>query len=358
MAKTATKSTAKPAPKPAGKPSSAPAGRGTARGRNAPDPEPEPRQPSFDATRSPPRTPEGRAERDAIRQQQVGRQDVAKLRETSMTGTSANLPAHMRDDVGMGKENIGQADMDIPRLKLMQGLSKELPLYDDLKSGDFFHTATEAIFDEPFRVVPIFMDKQYILWRPLEDGGGIMARASDGVHWAPSAGSFKVKLDRKDGGGEVEWKLAHTVQESGLANWGTMNPRDTNSPPAATLMYNFLLAFPDDPDQLPAVLTFQRSSIKIGRKFMTKLKTVRTPLFGSVFTLSSFVDHNSANKDFNNINIVGSGLVEDPDLYQMYKDLHLSLTNKGLNIRDIDTLQDDPEAAAPGDDQSSDRPGY
>lgn len=338
MAKTATKAQAKPAPKPAGKSSPTPAGRSAAQTRARPDPEPEPRRAVGAAT--------GRLSAEP-------RRDVA-VRDTG----SANLPAHMRDDAGMGKESIGQADMDIPRLKLMQGLSKELTLYDGLKTGNFFHTATEAIFDEPVRVVPIFMDKQYILWRPLEDGGGILARAADGVHWQPSAGSFTVKLDRKDGGDQVTWKLANTVQESGLANWGTMNPEDNNSPPAATLMYNFLLAFPDDPDQLPAVLTFQRSSIKIGRKFMTKLKTVRTPLFGSMFTLSSFVDHNSANQDFNNINIVGSGLVEDKDLYDSYKDLHLSLADKGLNIRDIDTLQDDPEAAGGDDQQSGDRPGF
>jgi hypothetical protein len=326
MAKTATKT--KTPPKPAEKPKPQTGQRSAAPAQaNRKAPEPEPRR----------------------QQQQVGRQDVAKLKETGVTGASANLPAHMQNDVGMGKENIGQADMDIPRLKLIQGLSKELQLYDDLKTGNFFHTATEAIFDQPFRVVPIFMDKQYILWRPLENGGGILARAADGVHWAPSAGEFEVKLDRKDGGNKVKWKLQPTVQQSGLANWGTMNPENNNSPPAATLMYNFLLAFPDEPDQLPAVLTFQRSSIKIGRKFMTKLKTVRTPLFGSVFTLSSFIDHNSAQQDFQNINIVGAGLVEDPELYQMYKDLHLSLADKGLNIRDIDSLQGDPEASGSDD---------
>lgn len=342
MAKTATKST-KPAPKPAGRAATPPPRQA------APN-----KGPSFDATRSPPRTAEGRAEREELLK---NKQQVATRNDNAMSTGAANLPAHMQNDVGMGKENIGQADMDIPRLKLIQGLSKELQLYDDLRAGNFFHTATEAIFDQPFRVVPIFMDKQYILWRPLEDGGGILARAADGIHWQPSAGEFKVKLDRKDGG-EVAWKVANTVQESGLANWGTHNPGDTNSPPAATLMYNFLLAFPDEPDQLPAVLTFQRSSIKVGRKFMTKLKTVRTPLFGSVFTLSSFIDHNSANQDFSNINIVGSGLVEDPELYQMYKDLHLSLTDKGLNIRDVDSLQSEDDGAGGDDNNSGSKPGY
>lgn len=261
--------------------------------------------------------------------------------------TLASLPAHMRNDVDLGKENIRNEDMDIPRLKLIQGLSKELQLYDDLKAGHFFHSAAETIFDDSFRVVPIYMTREYILWRPLEDGGGILARSTDGVNWNPPAGEFKVKLDRKDGGAEVVWKLAKTVEASGLGNWGTMNPADPNSPPAATLMFNFLLAFPDFPDLMPAVLTFQRSSIKIGRKFLTKLKTVRTPLFGTIFRLSSYDDHNAANQDYKNISIVGDGLVDDPALYEQYKSLWQVMSQRGLNIKDIDSLQNEDDL--PGD---------
>lgn len=318
MAKTATKTTAKPPAKPINKPATA--------ARAAPNASVGHRDPE----------PERRVQTPAVRQQQA----IAPISDTT------NLPAFMQDDVGMGKENIGQGDMDMPRLKLMQGLSKELTLYDDLRPGNFFHTAHEMIFDEPIKIVPIFMDRQYILWRPLESGGGILARAPDGIHWQPSAGEFKVKLDRKDGGDEVTWKLSPTVQESGLANWGTMNPKNTNSPPAATLMYNFLVAFPEHPDVMPAVLTFQRSSVRIGRKFMTKLMTVRTPLFGSVFTLSSIDDHNSANQDYKNISMVGAGLVADPDLYNSYKNLHLSLSKSGLSIKDIDSMQEDPDTPA------------
>lgn len=330
MAKTATKAQAKPAAKAAGAPK--PANKPTATRASVP------------AT--------------AKKSDDEERKNVPATRVQApppSAETMASLPAHMRNDVDMGKENIGREDMDIPRLKLMQGPSKELTLYDDLRAGNFFHTASETIFDEPIRVVPVYFDKQYILWRPLESGGGILARAPDGNNWTPSAGEFKVKLDKKDGGHEVTWKLAPTVRESGLANWGTMNPADSNSPPAATLMYNLLLAFPDFPDIMPAVLTFQRSSIKVGRKLMTKLKTVRTPLFGSVFMLSAYDDHNSANQDFKNINITGAGVVEDPELYQQYKDLHLSISRSGLNIRDVDTLQDDPENHG-GDDPNT--PSY
>ena len=223
----------------------------------------------------------------------------------------ANVPAFMRNDIDDGKQNIGAEDLQIPRLKLIQGLSPELEQYDGLRPGHFFHPAAEYIFDEPFRAVVLFMNKEYILWRPRGDGGGILARATDGVHWSPDHGEFEVTLDKKDGGHKVVWKMAKTVIQSGLANWGTMNPRDKDSAPAATLMYNYLLAFPDNPDLMPAVMTFQRSSIKVGRNFNTKIKTVRTPLYGSIYEFSSFKDVNKGGDEFHNIAVKGAGLVED-----------------------------------------------
>lgn len=269
----------------------------------------------------------------------------------------ALLPAFMRNDADLGKENIHQQDMEIPRLKLMQGLSPELEQFDRLRPGHFFHPAAELIFDGPFRAVPIYMDVRYILWRPRESGGGILARADDGIHWSPSSGEFTVQLDKKDGGHTVTWRLAPTVQQSGLANWGTLNPDDPNSPPAATLMYNFLLAFPDEPDLLPAVLSFQRSSIKIGRRFNTKLKTVRAPLFGTVWEFSAVKDPNASGNNFFNIDVKGAGLVEDQGLYEQYKGLYESVSNKGLSIKDIEGLQDDGAAAEAGADDPN-APAY
>lgn len=266
--------------------------------------------------------------------------------------TVANLPAFMRQDADIGKEAIKSEDIEIPRLKLIQGLSPELQDYNELRPGNFFHPAAEMIFDEPFRAVPIFMDRRYILWRPRDQGGGVLARADDGVHWSPAEGEFTVTLDKKDGGGQVTWKLAKTVQQSGLANWGTMNPSDPNSPPAATLMFNYLLAFPDHPEVMPAILTFQRTSIKSGRKFNTKIKTVRTPLFGTVYEFSSFVDHNSRSQEFHNIAVKGAGLVEDEGLYNQYKALHQQFANVGFSIKDIEGLQDEP-----GDNESDETGG-
>lgn len=278
---------------------------------------------------------------------------TVKKTELADPASLAKLPAFMREDAGMGKENIDRSDIETPRLKLMQGISDELTEYNELRAGNFFHTAAEHIFDQAFLAVPIFLDKQYILWNPLENGGGILARSPDAIHWSPSHGEFNVKLDKKDGGHNVTWRLAETVAQSGLANWGTMNPADPNSPPAATLMYNFVFAFPDFPDLMPAALTFQRSSIKQGRKLNTKLKTVRTPLFGSVFQISAYEDNNSVGQTFYNINATGAGLVGvdvgDEALYNMYRDMHMSLREQGLQIKDLESAQTEEGSAGTDD---------
>lgn len=347
MAKQATKTAARPAPKPAQR--AAAGNKASQAARHQGRAEPEPRR----AAAPPP-------------QQQQQRRPAAPAvvkptgQEVMTYGNAANVPAFMRQDMDAGKENIGREDIETPRMKLMQGTSKEINAYDDLKPGHFFHTASETIFDEPFRAVLIYMDRRYILWRPLENGGGILARADDGIHWSPASGSFDVTLDRKDGGNKVNWKVAKTVQQSGLNNWGTLNPENPNSPPAATLMYNFVMAFPDLPDLMPAAFTFQRSSIKVGRRLNTKIKAMREPLYGVIWNFDAVEDHNSAGQDFFNVSVQGGGLVEDEKQYLQYKAMNEMFRQSGLSVKDLEGLQEEDEAGNETGDQGGGegRPQY
>jgi hypothetical protein len=283
------------------------------------------------------------------------RQRVATRPDAPTPASIRSLPKFMQSDANLGKENIGRDDIEIPRLKLMQGLSPELQEFDGLKAGHFFHPIAEHIFDEPFRAVPVFMDKRYILWRPRDAGGGILARADDGVNWSPSQGEFTVQLDKRDGGDTVKWRLAPTVRESGLAVWGTFNPNDPNSPPAATEMFNFLLAFPDEPELMPAVLSFQRSSIKKGRRFNAKLKTVSAPIFGTIWEFRAVEDSNNRGQSFFNIDVRGAGLITDEQQYLQYRQMYETFSERGLAIKDIEGLQSEDDNTG-GDDDDKGEP--
>lgn len=247
------------------------------------------------------------------------------------------LPDFMKDAAGLGTEALDASDVEIPRVKLMQSLSPELEEYDTLKAGDFFHTLAEINMGSTVRISPIYIDTRFILWRPQDTGGGILARADDGVNWNPPNAEFDVEL--KKGGPKVKWRTADTVARSGLAEWGSSNPSDPNSPPAATRMYNMVVVFPDRPELPPAVITLQRSSIRIARRFIGKLKVTRAPSFGLIFVMSSVADQNNAGQSFKNFAFKADGFVENQEVYAQNHSIYKFFKAQGLKVKDLESVQ-------------------
>lgn len=254
------------------------------------------------------------------------------------------IPGFMQEQIGLGTERLGSGDSEVPRIKLMQALSPELQEYS-VRQGEFWHSLAEENLGKEVRVSPIFNDKRYLLWRPRKSGGGILARADDGINWSPSNGEFAVKLDS---GKEITWKTARTVQQSGLAEWGSSDPADTGSPPAATLMYVFCMTFPDMPDMPPAVVTLQRSQIKVARRFIGKLKITRAPSFGQIYKMSSIEDTNAAGQKFFNFTFTKDGLIEDKAIYDSNFEYYKFFSTQGVNVKDLEGAQGD-EADIPQD---------
>ena len=269
------------------------------------------------------------------------------------------LPAYMQGKAGQGVEMIGQGDIEIPRIKLMQGLSPELEQYNGLKAGDFFHTLTEKNLGNEVRIIPVYIDKRFILWNPREAGGGILARADDGIHWTPADAEFAVKLDKKDGGHSVTWRTAKTVQASRLDQWGTMNPKDKNSPPAATQMFNCVVMFPDEPDMPPAVVTLQRTAIKVARRLLGKLKITRAPAYGLVFKMG-VVQEGDAQRKYYNYTFQGDGMVQDEDLFNRCEEMYHTFKEQGLAIRDLESIGDEAstDQEEPETEDPKGRPKY
>lgn len=261
--------------------------------------------------------------------------------EVAVTGTKPPMaviaPDWMKDQIGLGTENLSASDGEIPRLKLMQKLSPELEEHNSLKAGDFWHAIAEANMGPSVRVTPIFIDIRYVLWRPRNSGGGILARADDGVHWSPPNVEFTVKLKS---GRDVTWRTADTVERSGLDRWGSEDPSDPNSPPAATKMYSVVVSFADDPSMPPAVVTLQRASIKVAHRFIGKLKITRAPSFGLVFNMQSVKD-TSPSGEFYNFAFKADGMVEDKKVYDQNYAMYQFFKKQGLQVKDLESAQED-----------------
>lgn len=270
------------------------------------------------------------------------------------SATLTTMPDYMQGKQGAGTENLDLGDMEVPRLKLIQAISPEVQEFNNLKPGEFWHTLAEQSLGREVRITPIYIDKRYILWRPRKAGGGILARADDGVNWNPPNATFDITLPetkktvqwRTSGDvidpttGKVTARDVPTVDASGLANWGSYDPSNPNSQPAATLMYNFVVALPDYPELGFAQLTLQRGSVTVAKNLLGKIRINKAPSYGRIFRMSSTDDQNSAGDDFKNFKFVADGFVV-ADVFPTYEALYEQFSSNGLKIKDIDDLQDD-----------------
>jgi hypothetical protein len=245
------------------------------------------------------------------------------------------LPAFMHEHAGLGRFGVG--DVEMPRLKLLQASSPELTEFNNAKQGEFWHSLINERLGSPVRICPNYIDRRFILWRPREAGGGILARADDGKHWTPADTEFTVRLKS---GHEVKWRTARTVAASGLDKRGSYNPSDPNSPPAATRMYSIVCSFPDRLDFPPAVVILQRAATKVATKLIGKLKVLRAPSFGVVLEMASFKDK-SASGEFYNYAFEIVGPVEDKAFYEENFARYRFFLEQGLKVKDLEGAQED-----------------
>ena len=247
------------------------------------------------------------------------------------------LPAFIREHADIGRLGVGNLEM--PRLKLLQAPSPELTEFNNVKQGEFWHSLVDESFGSTVRICPVYIDRRFILWRPREASGGILARADDGKHWTPADTEFTVKLKS---GHEVKWRTARTVAASGLDRRGSYDPSDPNSPPAATRMYSVVCSFPDRRDLPPAVVILQRAAIKVATKLIGKLKVLRAPSFGAIFEMTSIKDK-SPSGEFYNYAFELVGPVEDRAFYEENFAQYRFFLEHGLKVKDLEGAQEDDQ---------------
>jgi hypothetical protein len=248
------------------------------------------------------------------------------------------LPAFVREHAELGSAG----DVKMSRLKLLQASSRELTEFNNARQGEFWHSLIDESFGPTVRICPVYIDWRFILWRPREAGGGILARADDGKHWTPADSEFAIKLKN---GHEVKWRTARTVAASGLNRRGSYDPSDPNSPPAATRMYSIVCSFPDRKNLPPAVVTLQRASIKVATKLISELKVLRAPSFGVIFEMTSFKDK-SASGEFYNYAFEMIGPVEDRPFYEENFAQFRFFMEQGLKVKDLEGAQEDEVSTA------------
>lgn len=265
----------------------------------------------------------------------------------------------------LGTEDISSDEINIPRLKLGQDMSKEVQA-GDVERGDLFvnvsgEVALEAGQKLPFAVLKRY--REFILWRPQKDGGGILARAHavqtpDGVRyeWDKPNSEFEVKVEGKI---KVTWKIGKYVDEPtiegpngdliSIADWGSEIPGDKESNKAATEHHNYIIALPTR-DNMVVALSLSRTASPRAKDFNALLKMSSKPMVSRLFTVET-VDDSRDGHDFKNYKfrpnkdaIEGvtdaNPLFVNGALFDFYADMAASFEGKALTVDQSDGEQE------------------
>ncbi|MBB18655.1 MAG: hypothetical protein CMP20_04180 [Rickettsiales bacterium] len=233
------------------------------------------------------------------------------------TPKNDDLPAYLQGNTyDVQDDNFDSSDVVLPRIKLLQGISPEIEQFEAAKIGCFWHSGADKNLGDEIEFVIADRRKKYLLSAPLEDGQGILARADDAKKW-DQTGEWQVKL--KGVKKPVTWKITDLeVAKSGVVDWGSSNPEDEDSSPAATLFYDYLVFLPEHLDLGPAIISLSRSSIRKAKKGLNdKIEMHRSngrPMQAAKFKASS-VSESSPSGDFKNWQFMSAGFNTDEDLF-------------------------------------------
>ncbi len=259
----------------------------------------------------------------------------------------------MAGTTAKGSADFETEDLIIPRVSLLQGISPAV-MAGEAENKHFYHTIMNVDLGEQMRCVPILYRRQYTLWNPLHMGGGVIARASDGKHWDTD---FNVQIaPYKD----LPKKLVNYVGKKGdvvgrnlgFGAWGSADPENPDSGPAATLSHVFMMRDLDHWDLGPFIVFLQRSSEPVARALLTQIKLLedgrlKAPMFGQVYSASSKTATNAAGQEYNQYDFKHQGYVPDADLFAQLQSEHESYKGERFRTNDEDALRE--EAGAAGD---------
>ena len=174
------------------------------------------------------------------------------------------LPAMSTDNRGF-EEEVDQADLIIPRVKLLQTNSPELKEYHDLRAGMLINSLTKEVLPATF--VPVFYYKEWMRFNPREkEKRGFMPEHKPGA---------------------LIWRT-RDAQDPRIITECAFGP--AGKKPLAITMLNFFSIF--EGDSMPVIVSFSVTSYKAGKNLLSLAKLRGGAMFSRRYKLSAKEEYN------------------------------------------------------------------
>lgn len=196
-------------------------------------------------------------------------------RQTTAVAARQDVPDYIAQSESRGSENVEMQDMVIPRIELVQALSKCLEegsaeYIEGAKPGMFYNSVTRDLYGQSVVVCPVFFKKQHLAWRDRKKGGGF-GGAFDSAQEAQERIATEENPD--------EWESVETAQQI------------------------VLVVDQDTGETSEAVLSCARTKMKVSRQWNSLIRVNGFDRFSRIYELFGVDETNNQNQTYKNIGV-------------------------------------------------------
>ncbi len=229
--------------------------------------------------------------------------------ENSMVVSDQAMPSYIANGTARGSENVGMDDLIIPRLIVLQELSpmckRGNPKYNaDAEPGMLVNSVTGEIYGTEAQIVPVFYNKQWLVWRDQKQGGGFL-------------GAFNSP-------GEADARIRQEENKAGLEAIDTPQHLCLVVRPGGKLE--------------EIMISLPKTKAKVSRNWNSMIKLAGGDSFSRVYKVAS-VEESKNNNDFWNFDIKPIGFPSEP-LYRAAEALYKKVASGERRIV-VDNDDDD-----------------
>ena len=283
----------------------------------------------------------------AIRKPANGTPAVQSVRQQALSTTAPS------DMSAFG--TISSADVIMPRLKLLQGMSPEVK--SDPRAaiqGEFWHTGLGECIGDTLRIIPVLKQPTtWDLWDDRDGAGGLLAQADEEGRWLNGAENKEFVVGRR------KIYTDANMYKSGLNNFGTSDPNNPRSKPMLAETYRLILWLYDYPEASPVMFIASRMlGIRV-KELLTRMQyrnATGIPFYRQVFEMRSNLDRYKCNEYFTpHFSPVDE--LPDDDTAERIKATNAALQGRKIKVED-DAAEDAGPRGPRGPVDASEKASY
>jgi hypothetical protein len=190
-------------------------------------------------------------------------------------------PAWVSQGTARGSEEVGSADMVLPRLEIVQALSPIKETNEDAREGLLFNSVTEQILGDTVYFVPVYYRMEYLVWRDQDKGGGFL-------------GSFSSAA-------EAERRKTQAVTDG--------DDIDAIEIVDTPVQYGMRIEPSGHFEQI--VISMAKTKAKVSRRWNAMIQIAGGDRFSRVYKISTFRDENKKGQKFYNYVVQPAGFTPE-----------------------------------------------